>query len=192
MKTILGLFFLTLLLWGCSSVPPATELPVTALPTSILPAATAAPTIDTPPARPTPTDWLPYNPNYSAEGCDEFTATLPVREAENLSPLEISRILFEIYLGHYHSPGLGGLCRLEDFKVENVTNDKRLDFLTNEQNVDFVNTVEYSLQVKEAPTQWAAGNGELAADGWIVHKALIIGVTKVNDEYVLKLIGTGP
>jgi hypothetical protein len=141
---------------------------------------------------PTPTEWLPYNPSPSAEGCGEFTATLPVKGTENLSKLEISKKLFEIYLGHYKAPELGGLCRLEDFKVEEVREDKRLDFLAQEQNVDFVNTVGYSVQMKEAPTGWAAGNGVLGPNGWLLHKSLIIGVTKVNDEYVLKLIGTGP
>ena len=189
MKALHLLFFAALLLMGCNFLPAATA-PTTPTPSTIPTTWTSIPITATPSVMPTPTEWLPYNPNYSAERCDEFTATLPVREAANLSQLEISRRLFEIYLGHYKSPGLGGLCRLEDFKVEDVQD--RFANLAAEQHVDFVNSVEYSLQVKEAPTQWAAGNGELAADGWIVHKALIIGVTKVNDEYVLKLIGTGP
>lgn len=141
---------------------------------------------------PTPTQWLPYNPNVSAAGCGEFTASLPIQGTEKFSQVEISQKLFEIYLGHYKSPHLGGECRLEDFKVENVKGDNRISFLAQEQKVDFVNTIEYSVQVKEAPTGWLAGNGEMAPDGWIVHKFLIIGVTKVNDQYVLKLIGTGP
>lgn len=194
MKTIFLSLFLALLLDGCSSGPIPTELPAPVLPTSTPLRATDVPTsipnTDTPSAPPTPTEWLPYNPNYTAQGCGEFTATLPVKDAENLSQLEISRKLFEIYLGHYKVHGLGSLCRLEDFKVENV--EDRFANLAAEQNVDFVNTVEYSLRVKEAPTNWAAGNGELAGNGWINHKFLIIGVTKVNDEYVLKLLGTGP
>ena len=189
MKTIPLLLFVVLLSMGCNSLPAATAL-TTPTSSTIPPTWTSIPITTTPSVVSTPTEWLPYNPNYSAEGCNEFTATLPVHEAENLSQLEISRRLFEIYLGHFQSPELGGLCRLEDFKVENV--EARFANLAAEQHVDFVNTVAYSLQVKEAPTQWAAGNGELAANGWIVHKALIIGVTKVNDEYVLKLIGTGP
>lgn len=61
-----------------------------------------------------------------------------------------------------------------------------------EQGVDFVKWILYSVQINEVPSSWVAGNGDIAPNGWIVHKALIIGVTKVNEEYVLKLIGTGP
>jgi hypothetical protein len=194
MKIIPVSFFLAVLLMGCNSAPTSTERPVPASPTATHPLSTPTPTVilytATAVISPTPKEWLPYNPNVSAEGCGEFTATLPVKGTENLSQLEISKKLFEIYLGHYKSPELGGLCRLEDFKVENVEN--RFANLAAEQHVGFVTTVEYSLQVKEAPTDWAAGNGELAPNGWINHKFLIIGVTRVNDEYVLKLIGTGP
>lgn len=194
MKIISLSFLVAFLVVGCNSVPASTELPSPESPTStpsrIPPTLTSIPATATQFVMPTATEWLPYNPNYSAQGCDEFTATLPVKGTENLSQLEISHKLFEIYLGHYKSPELGGLCRLEDFKVE-TTEDKFANLAT-EQKVDFVNTVEYSIQVKEAPTGWAAGNGELATGGWIMHKFLIIGVTKVNDKYVLKLIGTGP
>jgi hypothetical protein len=61
-----------------------------------------------------------------------------------------------------------------------------------EQGVDFVNWIIYSVQIREVPSSWVAANGEFANDGWIINKILIVGVTKVNDEYVLKLIGTGP
>jgi hypothetical protein len=189
MKLFPTLFFTAILSVGCNSVPTSTALPTATLrvvtPTFVQNTAT-------PFALPTPTDWLPYNPSPSAEGCSEFTATLPIKGTENLSHREISRRLFEIYLGHYKSPEFGGLCRLEDFKMEDVREDKRLDFLAQEQKVDFVNTVEYSVQVKETPTGWVAGNGVLGPNGWVNHKFLIIGLTKVNDQYVLKLIGTGP
>ena len=81
---------------------------------------------------------------------------------------------------------------MEDFTVETVQEDKRMNFLANEQKVDYISTVQYSVQIPEVPSNWVAGNGELAPNGWIIHKFLIIGITKTNDQYVLKLIGTGP
>jgi hypothetical protein len=199
--TQFSLFLATILLLGLSACTGSIATPTVkpALSPTVQPeiiptfTGTLATVISSPLAMElTPTEWLPYNPHYSAQGCGEFTAALSVKGTENLSQLEISQKLFETYLGHYRSPTLGGLCRLEDFKLEDVRQDKRLDFLAKEQHVDYINTVQYSVQMKEAPTDWAAGNGELAAEGWINHKFLIIGVTKVNDEYVLKLIGTGP
>lgn len=177
MKITCLLFFLALLLIGCSSPSEATSSVTQTTPV-------------TSSSVPKPTDWLPYKADYSADGCGDFTATIAISGTQNLSQLDISRKLFEIYLGHYRSSGLGSVCRLEDFKVEHV--DHRFANLADEQKVDFVNAVEYSVQAAEAPTDWAAGNGELSPEGWIVHKVLIIGVKKDSDEYVLKLIGTGP
>lgn len=97
-------------LMGCSSLPDSTQLPIATrsiIPNTVMPS-----------MLPTPMEWLSYNPNACAQGCDEFTATLAVTKNENLSQLEISRLLFEIYVDHYQTPHLGGLCRLQDFKVE--------------------------------------------------------------------------
>ena len=145
-----------------------------------------------PTPQPTQTGWLPYNPNGSDTGCHEFVATIPVTQAEGLSQEETIKQLFEIYLDHYKASELGVRCRLEDYKIENILLDKRIALLANEQNLDYVGSVQYSVQIKELPSWWVAGNGELANDGWIVNKGLIVGVTKVGDEYALKLIGTGP
>lgn len=136
--------------------------------------------------------WIPYNPDASNKGCDVFTATTPVKETEGFSQVEIAQKLFEIYLEHFQSPELGGMCRLEDFEVENSQLDKRLAFLATEQKMDYVATVQFSVKIKELPSAWVSGNGELAPDGWIVHKFLIIGIRKINDQYVLSLLGTGP
>ena len=146
----------------------------------------------TPTSNPTPTEWLPYNETPSTTGCSEFMATLSMQEAEHLSKERLAKRLFEIYLAHYQSPNLGSQCRLEDFVVQSAKLNKSINFLANEQNVDYVGIVQYSVRISEIPSNWVAGNGELEKDGWIKNKGLIIGVTKVNDQYVLKLIGTGP
>jgi hypothetical protein len=193
--TILILFNLC----ACNStvlVPTATT--VLLQPTATQPEFTSTATIISIPATSSPRpistvyEWLPYNPNLSDQGCNAFTAILPVKGTEKSSQVDIAQKLFEIYLAHYKSPELGGQCRLEDFKLETVKGDSRIDFLAKEQKVEFVSRVIYSIQIKEVPSDWVAGNGELAANGWILHKGLIIGVIKVNDQYVLKLIGTGP
>jgi hypothetical protein len=184
----------TLILVSPTPIPPTASpttilLPIFVTP-STLPTQPVIPLAITP--QPTRTDWLPYNPNGSDTGCHEFVATVPVTQAEGVSQEEMIKQLFEMYLDHYKAPEIGGRCRLEDYKIENVLLDKRIAFLANEQNLDYVGSVQYSVQIKEVPSRWVAGNGELANDGWIVNKGLIIGVTKVDDEYVLKILGTGP
>jgi len=146
----------------------------------------------TPISNPTPTEWLPYNETPNNTGCGEFIATLSMQEAEHLSKEKLAKRLFEVYLAHYKSPGLGSQCRLEDFVVEGTQLNKSLDSLANEQNVGYVGSVQYSVRISQVPSDWVAGNGDLEKDGWIRNKGLIIGVTKINDQYVLKLIGTGP
>jgi hypothetical protein len=145
-----------------------------------------------PTVEPTSTEWLPYNPNISDEGCGEFIATLSIEGTEGWSEEKIGRKLFEIYLEHFKSPSLGGRCRLENFIIEDAKFDQIVAFLTKDQKMDFTVNVLYSIQIQEVPSDWLAGNGELAKDGWIIHKYLIIGAIKDNNQYILHLIGTGP
>ena len=143
-------------------------------------------------SKPTPTEWLPYNPDSSDSGCGEFTATLSITGTERISQEDLIKRLFEKSLAHYKSPEMGGGCRLEEYIIENTSLDERLVFLAKEQKVDYVGTVQYSVRIKEVPSGWAAGNGEIAPDGWILHKFLIVGVSTVDNLYILKPIGTGP
>lgn len=174
------LFIALLVLTACErarTTAPATDI-------SSIPTPTFPPTIE-----PLSPEWIPYNPDQKFNGCEPYTPTIPVEASSNE---DVIRQLFEAYLNHYTSPRLGGGCRLEDYRIENVQQDDRISFLAHEQNVDFVGTVLFSVRIKEVPSGWVAGNGALASEGWIIHKFLIVGVSKVNDEYVLKLIGTGP
>ncbi len=70
--------------------------------------------------------------------------------------------------------------------------DQKIAFLAAEQHLDRVAWIEFSVQVSSEPTEWVAGNGELAAQGWVSHKILIVGYTKSNAAYTLRIIGTGP
>ena len=139
----------------------------------------------------TSTEWLPYNPNISDKGCSEFTATIPIKDAKKLSKEEIIKKLFEMYLEHFKSPDLGGICRLEEFKIENIKMDQIVAFTAKNQWVETTAWVDYSIKIKEVPSNWIAANGELAPDGWIIHKSLIIGFIESDEQYVLILVG-GP
>jgi hypothetical protein len=146
-------------------------------------------------AEPTPTDWVPYDPNnpYDNNGCGVTSpATVSTKDAKGLSQAELIKKLFEVYLGYFKSPDVGRMCRLEDFTIDDVILDNRIAFLAKEQHVDYVAYVIYSVQIKTEPTDWIAGNGEFASNGWMDNKELIVGVTKTGNDYVLKLIGTGP
>jgi len=189
--------FFLLLCFVCISLAACIPaLPVaTATPVHISP--TMQPTITAtamPTSVPTATafEWLPHNPNLSDAGCEPFTANIPVQGTEDWKEEQIGSKLFELYLAHYKNPELGGRCRLEDYVIEEFKFDMIVAFLTKDQKMDLTFTVVYSVQIQEVPSNWVAGNGELAANGWIFHKFLIIGVTREDDRYVLHLIGTGP
>ncbi len=168
-----------------------TQTTVTVIPATILPTATAT-YLPTSIPTATPFEWLPYNLNLSNAGCEPFTASIPVQGTEDWAEEQIGRKLFELYLAHYKNPALGGRCRLEEYVLEKVKFDQMVAFLTKDQKMDMTLTVVYSLRVQESPSDWVAGNGELAANGWILHKYLIIGVIRDHNKYVLHLIGTGP
>lgn len=125
--------------------------------------------------------------------CEKLVDTaVPMSDTENLTHEEIAQRLFALYLEKNLTLPLHHFCKLEDDRIERTTIDHNIDLLAQEQGVSFVNWVIYSVQIREVPSSWIAGNGEFANEGWIVNKVLIVGVTKVNDEYVLKLIGTNP
>lgn len=175
--------FILFLMSACNGTPTfkATTPPPYISPT-IIP--TFPPTIE-----PLSPEWIPYNPDQNFDGCELYIPTIP---AEDIPNEEIIQRLFQAYLGYYTSPELGGGCRLESYRIEKTQIDDRITFLAKEQNVDFVGTVLFSVQIKEVPSDWVAGNGALASGGWIIHKFLIVGVSRADDKYVLKLIGTGP
>jgi hypothetical protein len=193
MKNDAVVLLVLLFLFGCSGQSRMPGTPTPSLTQVFLPTSTEAATAPSD-FLPSPTvgQWLPYNPNSSDQGCGAFIATLPSLGTNGLSQEEIFRRLFDGYLAHFRSPDLGSDCRLENYRVENVIIDSKIAFLAGEQKVDQVAWVIFSVQVTEVPTEWIAGNGELAAQGWVSHKSLIVGFTKSSTNYTLKLIGTGP
>ncbi len=164
---LLGMFILI----GCSGRQPAIALPTAPTPEPI-PSETSGLTATST----TLGDWLPQDPKPRLDGCDDFIATLPIDQAGGLTQEELIGQLFGIYLDRFHKPNLGSVCRLVGASVDKVTLDQRIAFLAQEQNVDEVAWVYFSVQVSSVSTNWVAANGELSADGWIRHKTLIVGV----------------
>lgn len=193
MKLGLAACLLILILAGCSGPGLSGDISTPVDISTSNPAPTAAPaTIQELHPTPTTSQWLPYDPNPSRAGCSDFVATLDGKGLEGSSQEQIFKQLFEVYLAHFRSPDLGGICRLENYQVESILVDQKIAFLAAEQHLDRVAWVEFSVQVSSEPTEWVAGNGELAAGGWVSHKALIVGYTRNDTGYILKVIGTGP
>lgn len=162
-------------------LPPISTVTTTSL--SLLPVRTV---------RPTPTQWLPYNPKISDEGCDDlFTPTIPINETEKLPPEKIAQKLVEVYLEHFLSQNLGRLCRLEDFKVTEIKPGQIVVTMPEDQKPEYSGTVDIAVKVKEIPTIWYTVSGNLAPDGWIVHKLLNILITIINDQYILTFTSLG-
>jgi hypothetical protein len=193
MKNGLASFLVFVLAAGCSRQTQVAATPTPSQsPTVISTLISTASALPGLPSTPTAGLWLPYDPNPSNAGCGDFVASLPIQGTQAYSQEQIFKQLFEAYLTHFRSPGLGGICRLKDYKVESVLVDQKIAFLAAEQHLDRVAWVEFSVQVSSEPTDWVAGNGELAAAGWVSHKALIVGYARTSTEYILKIIGTGP
>jgi hypothetical protein len=120
-------------------------------------------------------------------------AALPIKTAEKLSDEELSGALFCQYLEKHKHSQVEIAQQLTDYQVHQISADESLQELRQENQVDYLTWVSFSvLPAQEFSSWWVAGNGEVSNDGWIRHKSLIIGIFEDNENYILKIIGTGP
>jgi len=120
-------------------------------------------------------------------------AALAIKSAENLSDEDLSGALFCQYLEKHKHSQVDIAQQLTDYQVHQISADESLQELLLENQVEYLSWVSFSvLPAQEFSSWWVAGNGEVSNDGWIRHKSLIIGIFKNNENYILKIIGTGP
>lgn len=101
---------------------------------------------------------------------------------------EISYQIMKEYLNEYKKDTV-----LKKFKITNYTINGIHNIKGNTNKFSFC--VDYSVKPSEKPSDensdWLAGNGVLK-DDWVIHKDAFIDVNKVNNEYKITSIGTGP
>jgi hypothetical protein len=129
-------------------------------------------------------------PVKQSEGSPEAGALL-TPNAAGMTQVEIAGALFGQYLEQYQISILPASCKLISYEVEDVSIDPALEYFREEQGVDMMAWVTYSVQAV-APGFWTAGNGVSCDDRWILDKSMILGLTRVGDVFKLTIHGTGP
>ncbi|MFL0196264.1 hypothetical protein ACJDU8_11930 [Clostridium sp. WILCCON 0269] len=101
---------------------------------------------------------------------------------------EISYQITKEYLNEYKKDAVSKKFKSTDYTINNIK-----DIRGNTDKFSF--WVHYSVKPSEKPSDensyWMAGNGVLKGD-WVVNKGEFIDVEKVNNEYKITNMGTGP
>lgn len=120
-----------------------------------------------------------------------YEPDITVHNVAGMTELEIARTLFGQYLQGYQLNIVPAVCKLKSFEVKDVSIAPELEFFREERGVDMMAWVTYSVQAA-SPGYWLAGNGVSGEDGWVLDKSMIVGLTRVVDDYKLTIHGTGP
>ncbi|WP_209702127.1 hypothetical protein [Clostridium algifaecis] len=103
---------------------------------------------------------------------------------------EISYQIMKEYLNEYKKDTVSKKVKITDYTINGIYNIKG--------NTDkFSFSVDYSVKPSEKPSDensgWLAGTGDGVLKGdWVIDKDEFIYVNKVNNEYKITSIGTGP
>jgi hypothetical protein len=182
MKTKFVILFTMQLISACSSSLHVPEVTTTLSPTITItpsPEPTSATAI-----APTPTDiQLPYNlVQESSEYCQSPYAVLSIANAEGLSKDEIARVLVGIWLERYKNPKAHPYCRIEDFRVDDIYSNPKVNATSLEPKGDFMRVVKFSIKLIQVPTDWLAFPGEIDTENWLT-VIWNISISKIDDNY---------
>lgn len=97
---------------------------------------------------------------------------------------DICNEIMKKYLNEYENVKTSKELKLLDYTINNVA-----DVKGNTNKFSF--WVDYSVKPLVENSNWVAGNGEIK-DRWIVNKNAFVNIEKVNNEYKIISIGTGP
>lgn len=122
----------------------------------------------------------------------QYHASLPSAELQTLSAEEQARRLFEQWLDYAQFGGLPREQRITSYEIVNVSSDANLRHSALLFDADVLLNVTFSVRPAILKySHWAAGNGEIGADGWIRSKSLYVGLRQVGDRTWLVILGTG-
>ena len=103
-------------------------------------------------------------------------------DSANEKKVNVARNLFDSYMKGKFSEKRKTLT---EYRINKITFVKDID--------DFNYTVDvcYDVKMAEGNNYWAAGNGELGDDGWVVNKSSFLDIEKRGEGYYIKNIYTG-
>ena len=107
-------------------------------------------------------------------------STISTAAAADLSGSEIAAKLFDQQLEWQQVKRPLASGKITAYKIEKVTPV---------ESTPGVYSVVYSIQSND--DAYKAGNGHIAAEGWILHKSLYVRVVKDAEGYKLEVVGTG-
>lgn len=90
-----------------------------------------------------------------------------------------ANLFAELYLESNLLPNQPDGSRLLQYRIDSVTNSKSGNYFN----------IIYSVQGIEGKTNWIAGSGEIAEDGWINRKSMLIGLRKYGNFYEVYIAG---
>jgi poly-gamma-glutamate synthesis protein (capsule biosynthesis protein) len=120
-----------------------------------------------------------------------YRPSMTVEEAAGLSPEEITRLLFQQYLDSYHILAQPDARRIVEDEIHQLTIEPAQQIYTAEFDADHIAGILFSVHPIVPQSDWMAGNGELAADGWVRNKSLFAGLKEEFGRYWLEILGTG-
>lgn len=90
-----------------------------------------------------------------------------------------ANLFAELYLESHLLPQQPDGSRLLQYRIDSVTTSKNRKYFH----------IIYSVQGIEGKTYWTAGSGEIAEDGWINRKSMLIGLRKYGNFYEVYIAG---
>jgi len=121
----------------------------------------------------------------------DYRPSMPVEQAAGLQPEQIARQLFEQYLESFRIQAQPEFRRIVGYEIQDVSLQPAQQGLAAGLGVDQIASVQFSVRPVLLQTDWMAGNGELASDGWVRNKSLFVGLKEEFGRYWLVLLGTG-
>ncbi len=120
-----------------------------------------------------------------------YHPSMAATDAAGMPHEEIVRRLYQQYLDAYRIAAQPDDRRIVDYEIHSVELKPALQTTAAEHGVDQIASVRFSVQ-SVLPYTWVAGNGELAPQGWVRDKILLVGLKEEFGRYWLTLLGTGP
>ncbi|MDA8441987.1 MAG: hypothetical protein M0Z55_06385 [Peptococcaceae bacterium] len=113
----------------------------------------------------------------------EITYLPDVAAKISSDPEKIANTLTAKYLKHYESRLLPDAVRLEDYSIKELK-------IFQVAAKSFVYTVKFSVKASSRTSNWVAGNGSLAPQGWIEDKFFYVTVLHTGAIYRVERMAT--
>lgn len=118
--------------------------------------------------------------------CQFPEVLLPISDAQGLSEDEITEKLMELSLAHFTAPEAPGFCRIDSYRIDEVSYDESFPFYILSPQGDFMRGVSFSVKLIQLPCMWRAYSGEIDQQNWL-HTGKGVAVFRSTNGYTMKL-----